>query len=296
MRLSCPSCATEVESDPGELAACSACGHWWIAEEPDADDAADAPAEEPAAPLLPPGGPVDAPQWHPEAAPAAPAGADASPDWAFESGPTVPADAVPGEALPIAQPAPADPEPAPAGAGARHHRPIADLPRPGPTPEAHPWEFELQLGVGDRVQGPFDRMYLREHLYMGRLTGDERVRIPGAAAWGRLGDRPEFQEVLHLLGKDEPAVLGNKRIAGWQKAGAGSVSHTGSAPRPTPAASAAAAPHSLPLADPGAAAPVAATPPGAAAPAPGGKGPVIAIAIVGVVAVIAAIAGLVLTR
>lgn len=174
-----------VTSDPGELAACAACGHWWIAEAPAASPEPEPP--EPAVevePLLPP----------------------------------------------------------------RERGPIAALPRPVPTPESHPWEFELQLGVGDQVQGPHDRMFLREGLYVGRLTGDERIRVPGASAWERLGDRPEFAEVLQLLEKDGAAPRGNTRIAGWQRSG---VPEPTVAPAPAPApapvaAAAAAAAEALP--------------------------------------------------
>jgi 2-oxoglutarate dehydrogenase E2 component (dihydrolipoamide succinyltransferase) len=249
MRVSCPNCAAEVESDPGELAACSACGHWWIAEEP--APPADDEAFEPAAPTF------------------------------ADDGEMIDLEAVAADT--VAAPAPEPALTAEAPLPPRERRAIAPLPRPTPAPEDHPWEFELQLGVGDKVEGPFDRMYLREHLYMGRLTGDERVRVPGATAWARLGDRPEFAEVLHLLGKDEPAVVGNKRIAGWQKAGPGNV--TGAAPRPTPAASAPPAPLS------------AAPAPAPAAPAAGGvKGPLVAVAIVVVVAALAAAAGMLFMR
>ena len=244
MRVSCPNCAAAVESDPGELAACSACGHWWIAEAP-------APAEAPGEPE-----------------PAEALAADATADATAEPSPAP---------APLVSETPLPP---------RVRGPINELPSPAPTPEEHPWEFELQLGVGDRVEGPFDRMYLREHVYMGRLTGDERLRVPGAKEWERLGDRPEFAEVLHLLGKDGP-VLGNKRIAGWQKAGPGDATLTGSAPRPSPAESAPRAPHSVPATG------------GPAAPSSGSagsKGPMLAVAIIALVAVLAAVAGLVLTR
>ncbi len=258
MRVSCPNCAAEVESDAGELAACSACGHWWIAEgdglsadEVDTDSvsaAGEPPASEPAAPEE-----IEEP---------------------------VELDVVPVEA-------PLPP---------RERGEIAPMPRPTPTPEEHPWEFELQLGVGDKVEGPFDRMYLREHIYMGRLTGDERVRVPGAPAWARLGDRPEFAEVLHLLGKDGP-VMGNKRIAGWQKAGAGNVTQTGAAARPTPAEVAPAAPHSVRDTDVASRSGSGRDAGAVAGPTAGGnsKGLMIAVAAMGLLAVVGVIAWLLLT-
>jgi len=125
---------------------------------------------------------------------------------------------------------------------------VPPLPRPVPTPESQPWEFELQLAVGDQVKGPHDRMFLREGLYVGRLTGDERIRIPGASAWERLGDRAEFAEVLQLLETDDAAPRGNTRIAGWQRSGAPEPA-VARPPPPAPApvaAAAAAAAEALP--------------------------------------------------
>jgi len=273
MRVSCPNCAAEVESDAGELAACSACGHWWIAEAPDpvADEAdaggvpaaGESAASEPAAPE-----------------PAAPE-------------PAAPEPAAPEE---LEAPVELDLVPAEAPLPPRERGEIAPLPLPTPTPEEHPWEFELQLGVGDKVEGPFDRMYLREHIYMGRLTGDERIRVPGASAWARLGDRPEFAEVLHLLGKDGP-VMGNKRIAGWQKAGADNVTQTGAAARPTPAESAPAAVHAVQDTGVDARSGPSRAAGAVAGPAAGGnpKGPMIAAAVIGILVLGGVIAGLLLT-
>lgn len=201
MQAPCPSCGAEVQTEVGELAACSACGHWWIAEEPPPEDLTLDHTEE-----------VD----------------DAPPP------PAPPPDIAPVELEPVAASAP--------GAVVAAMERARDLPAvvapPTATPPDHPWEFELQFAVGDQVQGPWDRMHLREQLYQGRLTGDERIRVPGAGDWQRLGDRPEFAEILRLLGKDEPKVVGQKRIAGWKKGGG------------APAASAAAAPPGAPSAAP----------------------------------------------
>ncbi|MEC7949205.1 MAG: hypothetical protein VX265_16670, partial [Myxococcota bacterium] len=156
-------------------------------------------------------------------------------------------------------------------------------------PEEHPWEFELQLGVGDRVEGPFDRMYLREHVYMGRLTGDERIRVPGASTWARLGDRPEFAEILSLLGKEAPAVVGNKRIAGWQKTGG--VPSTPGTPGGGPTRPSAARPTPAPARP---ASPTPADPPADPAPAPGAGGRTKLLAGAAILVVVAVVAGVVL--
>lgn len=83
-----------------------------------------------------------------------------------------------------------------------------------------PFEFELQLADGDRWEGPFDRFNLREMVYTERLTGDERLRVPGQPDSERLRDRPEFAEVLQLLGKQEASAPRKSSIAGWKKGGA----------------------------------------------------------------------------
>lgn len=81
-------------------------------------------------------------------------------------------------------------------------------------------EFELQFADGDRWQGPFDRFQLREMLYTERLTGQERVRVPGTADAEQLGERPEFAEILSLLGKEDENTARRSSIVGWKKGGA----------------------------------------------------------------------------
>jgi hypothetical protein len=95
-----------------------------------------------------------------------------------------------------------------------------------------PWEFEVQLAPGDAPQGPYDRLALRELLYVGRLTGDERVRVPGDSQWSPIAERPEFLEVLDLLGKRPGAGATRHSIAGWRKA----PSVPAAAPAPAPGA------------------------------------------------------------
>ncbi len=57
-------------------------------------------------------------------------------------------------------------------------------------------EFELQRSIGDAIEGPFDRITLQEMLYAERLTGTERVRVPGSSAFTVLSDHAEFQSIL----------------------------------------------------------------------------------------------------
>jgi hypothetical protein len=380
MRAACPSCSTQVDTDPGELAACSACGHWWIADEP-AEDAGAAPegtgsgsslsgpldeagsssssgstpdvsdesdfdfdavvddsmsddslSDDPLSddslsdddllpPIIPDGDPAwqlelgsdsvpelghgdalsDGPSLHPsdgaaplDAAPSAGAPSVApdsvapdsvapdsvapdsvardsvAPDSVARDSDARDSDAAGGDsaarasgpddlstegqaALPASlvgadmSPAPAPmlddappPVPRPVVSEIANDLP-SSLPVPQMVPPDQPWEFELQLAVGDRVQGPFDRMLLQEELYTGLLTGDERIRVPGSTVWGRLGDREEFAKVLHLLGKDED-VRGQRRIASWQRSSAAATASGPAAAGTSPAHDASASP------------------------------------------------------
>lgn len=106
------------------------------------------------------------------------------------------------------------------------------------------WEFELQFATGDVVKGPYDRLTLREMLYTGRLTGDERIRLPEGGQFERLGDRPEFAEVIDILGPRRNAA---RRSGGWRrstrvtKSGGVEVHLEPAQPEPPPAAPAASA-------------------------------------------------------
>ena len=80
------------------------------------------------------------------------------------------------------------------------------------------WEFELQRSRGDQVEGPFDRLTLREMVYTGRLTGTELVRAPGQTHFKELRQLPEFHEVLVLIGAESAESRGEHRISGWKVA------------------------------------------------------------------------------
>lgn len=70
--------------------------------------------------------------------------------------------------------------------------PMSDAEPEPAAPVPLPVELELQRAQGDAIEGPYDRITLQEMLYTGRLTGTERVRVPGEAAFHTLSDRPEL--------------------------------------------------------------------------------------------------------
>lgn len=107
------------------------------------------------------------------------------------------------------------------------------------APEGRPWlTLDVRRPSGELL-GRMDRHLVRERLYAGALTGLEQVRpagglATGAAAtgeWVDLNTRPEFAEVLQLIGAD----LGARRIAqqqlrGWRKTGSAVLPTRSSAP------------------------------------------------------------------
>lgn len=79
-------------------------------------------------------------------------------------------------------------------------------------------EPELRRPEGELL-GRMDRYLVRQRLYAGELTGLEQARVPGGE-WVPLASRPEYAEVLTVLGVD----LGARRISqqnlkGWRKTG-----------------------------------------------------------------------------
>lgn len=90
---------------------------------------------------------------------------------------------------------------------------------PKPVEAPTRWmDVELRTPSG-RLLGPWDRHLVREKIYVGELKGQEQVRPPNGD-WVDIGSRPEFAEVLQLVGVD----LGSQRISkqalrGWRKTG-----------------------------------------------------------------------------
>jgi hypothetical protein len=106
------------------------------------------------------------------------------------------------------------------------------------APEGRPWlTLDVRRPSGELL-GRMDRHLVRERLYAGALTGLEQVRPAGTAGaaaatgdWVDLNTRPEFAEVLQLIGAD----LGARRIAqqqlrGWRKTGSAVMPVRSSAP------------------------------------------------------------------
>jgi hypothetical protein len=107
------------------------------------------------------------------------------------------------------------------------------------APEGRPWlTLDVRRPSGELL-GRMDRHLVRERLYAGALTGLEQVRPAGHAGaaaaaagdWVDLNTRPEFAEVLQLIGAD----LGARRIAqqqlrGWRKTGSAVMPVRSSAP------------------------------------------------------------------
>lgn len=171
-------------------------------------------------------------------------------------------DPSPAPALSLPPSPPPNPPPMGATEGAG---PVVAAEAPlGPIHEpALPAAFELQLAQGDSIQGPYDRVTLREMLYLGRLTGDERVRVPGKSAFTRLADHPEFAVVLAVSDRVQAPVAARAARGGWKRTDAGlsaadAAAEVGepttppeqpSLPAPTPAAPPPPVPRPAPVVD-----------------------------------------------
>lgn len=120
---------------------------------------------------------------------------------------------------------PSAPRPAARSAEPEEEAPIEELGGVKQFGDVHrpagPITFELQHAIGDAVQGPFDRITLREMIYAGRLTGDERIRIPGTSAFTRLADRPEFAAVLAVSDRGTSHPAPRSVRGGWRRADGG---------------------------------------------------------------------------
>jgi hypothetical protein len=58
-------------------------------------------------------------------------------------------------------------------------------------------ELEVQRSPGDAIRGPFDRIDLRERLYLGLFTGEELVR-PIGGRFATMRSQPDFAAILQL--------------------------------------------------------------------------------------------------
>lgn len=83
-------------------------------------------------------------------------------------------------------------------------------PRPLPLPIA----LEVQRAEGDEPIGIFDRTRLREMIYVGELSGRERVRVPGTLGWRPITEQDAFSDLFTMLNiSTQPS---NSRIRGWK--------------------------------------------------------------------------------
>ncbi len=86
---------------------------------------------------------------------------------------------------------------------------------PGEDPETTrvgPHELEIQNVHGDAIRGPFDRLDLRERLYLGILTGDELVR-PVGGRFLPMRSIPDFRAVLELKERGKPRPVVSRKAA-----------------------------------------------------------------------------------
>lgn len=81
-----------------------------------------------------------------------------------------------------------------------------------------PGAMELDVqGEDGQLLGRLDRISIRERIYNGELKGGERVRLDGAD-WEPIGNRPEFAQVLALVGVDVAGLaVARQQIKGWKR-------------------------------------------------------------------------------
>lgn len=79
-------------------------------------------------------------------------------------------------------------------------------PAQGAPTRPAPGALELQRATGDSWTGPHDRATLRAGVYSGKLTGQERVRAPGAGEGSPLRDEAWAAPLFALLERDRRGV------------------------------------------------------------------------------------------
>ena len=75
-----------------------------------------------------------------------------------------------------------------------------------------PHELEVQRSPGDAIRGPFDRIDLRERLYLGLFTGEELVR-PVGGRFATMRSHPDFAAILRLKEQGRPKPVMVRRAA-----------------------------------------------------------------------------------
>ena len=81
-----------------------------------------------------------------------------------------------------------------------------DGPAQGAPTRPAPGALELQRATGDGWTGPHDRATLRAGIYSGKLTGQERVRAPGAGEGSPLREAAWAASLCALLERDRRGV------------------------------------------------------------------------------------------
>ncbi len=101
----------------------------------------------------------------------------------------------------------------------------------GDTAQGLPAGMQLEVqGEDGQLLGRMSRIGIREQIYAGELSGVERVRLDGGE-WEPIGSRPEFTQVLALVGVDVAGLaVARQQIKGWKR----DASAGGDKPRPRP--------------------------------------------------------------
>ena len=88
----------------------------------------------------------------------------------------------------------------------------------GPAAQGLPPAMLLDVqGEDGQYLGSMDRLQIRERIYSGVLKGGERIRETGGE-WEPVGSRPEYAEVLHLIGVDVAGLaVARQQIKGWKR-------------------------------------------------------------------------------
>jgi len=77
-------------------------------------------------------------------------------------------------------------------------------------------EWEVQGARGEML-GSMDTYAIRQAMYEGTFTGNERIR-QSIGDWEQVLDRPEFEEVLLVVGVDVDGLrLASQNIKGWKR-------------------------------------------------------------------------------
>lgn len=103
--------------------------------------------------------------------------------------------------------------------------------------EGDPSTVELREPTGLQL-GSFDLFQVRQRIYTAEIGPRNEFRI-GGGSWTPLGQHPAFAEVLWLVGADDIAPGGAKRVSrfgGWSGAGAAQPSPGAPSPTRAPAA------------------------------------------------------------